>query len=245
MGKLYNKLFQTGNVSITTDSSGNGTGSVTFPLAFTNVPDVKVVKPLNDVKGRYGVKNSPELILAKGRQPMGGISAYAVSGTETKVTQSTVITGVIASVADNKDGRSVVTDVAHGLVTGNVVFITGTGSYDGYSHVEKIDADTFIIDRVFVATETGVWALLNHDLVADDLIEIMSSLNYSGSHEVQSIEAADPSTYFNIDDTYVADDAKGYWKLLPTVTTTTMTVEVVGSDIRGGTITVNWAAFEK
>lgn len=79
--RLDNRLFYYGTTTISTDASGNGTVTVTFPTAFTNAPDVLVVEPLYNIKGVYGVKNSEKLCLAKGKQPMGSISAFGDGGT--------------------------------------------------------------------------------------------------------------------------------------------------------------------
>jgi len=251
MAKLFNKQMDYGTVEITTDASGNGTASVTFGTAFDKAPEVKVIKPLNDIKGDYGVKNSPELILAKGRQPIGSISLYedVAGGVYTKCTDdNAVASGAITAFADNGDGKTLVTDAAHGLDEGTVIQIydalAATGM-NGFFVVEQVQAaatpGTFVIDREFIATGTANWQVLAHDLEDDDLIEIKNSSNYSGNRTISTSAVGS----FYIDAAYVADDAIGYWKLLPTLTTTTMTVEVVGSSIRSGTVSANWTAFER
>ena len=249
MAKLFNKQMDYGTVEITTDASGNGTASVTFGTAFDKAPEVKVIKPLNDIKGDYGVKNAPELILAKGRQPIGSISVYAL-GTGgagfTKCTDDNALpSGTVDSFADNGDGKTLVTDaLPHALDEGTVIQIyddVAASGMNGFFVIEQVTTNTFVIDREFIATGTPNWQVLAHDLEDDDLIEIKNSSNYSGNRTISTSAVGS----FYIDAAYVADDAIGYWKLLPTLTTTTMTVEVVGSSIRSGTVSANWTAFER
>lgn len=254
MSKLFGEQFDYGTVEITTDASGNGTATVTFGTAFDKVPEVKVIKPLNDIKGNYGVKNSPELILAKGRQPMGSISAFADGGTGYTLCtddNTAVSAGAITEFADNGDGKTLVTNTAHLLNEGTVIQIydalAATGM-NGFFVVEQIQAaaapGTFVIDREFIATGTANWQVLAHDLADDDLIEIRNSSHYSGEQTVSSSLPA--SGTFEIAETYTAEASpKAYWKLLPTCTVSSMTVEVVGSSVRGGTVSANWTAFER
>ena len=251
MAKLFGEQFDYGTVEITTDASGNGTAEVTFGTAFDKAPEVKVIKPLNDIKGDYGVKNSPELILAKGRQPIGSISAFALGTGGAGYTKCTddngVPSGTVESFADNWDGKTLVTNPAHGLNEGTVIQIydnIAANGMNGFFAIEQVTTNTFVIDREFVAwvDETPNWQVLAHDLEDDDLIEIRNSSTYSGSQTVSSSAVE----YFDIAETYVAETTpKASWKLLPTLTTTTMTVEVVGSSIRGGTVSANWTAFER
>ena len=136
-GRLDNRLFQSGTATITTDKSGNGTVTVTFPTAFTNAPEVLVVEPLYNVKGIYGVKNSYEIALAKGKQPMGGITTYASGAggsSYTKCTSISASTGTITTIGDNKDGKTKCTDAAHGLNYGTVIniFNSDTAKVNGY-----------------------------------------------------------------------------------------------------------------
>jgi hypothetical protein len=80
------------------------------------------------------------------------------------------ITGTIASIADYSGtvaGTVKVTDTAHGLLTGNIVSITGTTNYNGIYTVTKIDANSFYITATWGATETGAWATLVLHLSTD------------------------------------------------------------------------------
>ena len=69
-------------------------------------------------------------------------------------------TGPIASVADYSGtvaGTVLVTDVAHGLVTGNIVTIGGTTDYNGTFSITKVTNDTFYITETYVNSQTGNW----------------------------------------------------------------------------------------
>jgi hypothetical protein len=71
-------------------------------------------------------------------------------------------TGVIASTADYGvvGGDTVtVTDVAHGLLTGDIVTIHGTTSYNGTFAITKLTDDTYYIVDTWVANESGTWAM--------------------------------------------------------------------------------------
>lgn len=248
MSKLNGKLFHYGSVSISTNANGNGTASVTFPTSFSKRPHVTVYGSQMDVKGKYGVKNSPELILAKGRQPMNSITAFADGGSGyVTVTGETFASGAsLTSFADNKDGKTLVTLAGHGLTEGTVIQIyndVAASGMNGFFAIEQVATDTFVIDREFLATGTPNFNVNAHDLQDDDIIEIINSTQYAGIHTVSS-----SSTTFKIDitGTYVAEASpKAYWKLLPSCEVDDMTVEVVNSDVRGGTVTAIWLAIEK
>jgi hypothetical protein len=68
-------------------------------------------------------------------------------------------TGPIASVAEGTggDGKVTVTDVAHGLVNGDYITISGSTNYNGQYLVTKLTDDTFEITAAWVATNTGTW----------------------------------------------------------------------------------------
>lgn len=68
-------------------------------------------------------------------------------------------TGPIASVAEGTpaDGKVTVTDVAHGLTTGDLITIVGSTDYDGKYAITWLSADTFEITATWVATNTGTW----------------------------------------------------------------------------------------
>lgn len=65
-------------------------------------------------------------------------------------------TGNITAVADNS-GMARLTAAAHGFVTGQIVEIQGTTSYNGFKVVTVVDANTFDISDSYVADETGTW----------------------------------------------------------------------------------------
>lgn len=65
--------------------------------------------------------------------------------------------GVIASAAEVVVGETVFTDVAHALVTGDVITIAGTTSYNSEYSVTVLTVDTFSIVETFVADESGTW----------------------------------------------------------------------------------------
>jgi len=66
--------------------------------------------------------------------------------------------GVIASAITSDAGAATIfTDVAHGLVTGDVITIAGTTSYNDEYVVAVLTEDTFSIEEAFVADESGTW----------------------------------------------------------------------------------------
>lgn len=66
--------------------------------------------------------------------------------------------GAITAFADAGGGEVTVTDVAHGMQTGNTVTIIGTTSYNGTFVITKVDADNFKITDTWVADDaTGTW----------------------------------------------------------------------------------------
>ena len=69
--------------------------------------------------------------------------------------------GVIASVADNGSGDIRVTDVAHGLLTGDYITIQASvAAYTGIQTVTKITDDTFdCVGETYSATATGTWQM--------------------------------------------------------------------------------------
>ena len=68
------------------------------------------------------------------------------------------LTGTIASSASSDGGTTVTfTDVAHGLLTGEYVTVTGTTDYNGNFLVTKLTDDTFKITDTFVSDQTGQW----------------------------------------------------------------------------------------
>lgn len=72
------------------------------------------------------------------------------------------IEGSIASVADYSatvTGAILITDVDHGLLTGDIVTIHSTTNYNGTFVITKVTADTFYVINTYVSTETGEWAM--------------------------------------------------------------------------------------
>lgn len=80
-------------------------------------------------------------------------------------------TGPIANTSDN-GGTLRITDVGHGLVTGDVVTITGlaTASQNDVTAITRIDDDTFDCDDITFATgsETGTWNQGSHLIAGTD-----------------------------------------------------------------------------
>lgn len=76
--------------------------------------------------------------------------------------------GVIASVADNGSGDIRVTDVAHGLLTGDYITIQASvAAYTGVHQVIKITDDTFdVTGEAYSATATGTWQMGSYLLVS-------------------------------------------------------------------------------
>ena len=246
-GRIDNRLFQSGTTTITTDESGNGTVTITFPTTFSTVPDVFLVKPLYNVKGIYGVKNSNDMIVAKGRQPIGGISAKADGGTGyTQITDNTTSTGTITNVEDNGDGKCKITDAAHGLNYGNVINIYDSDSakVNGFFSISQIATNSFVIDRNYTAAEYNCnWREIDHDLLDDDLIHIYNSTNYNDAY--YTVSSATDTTW-EINETYVAEtNTKCYWKLLPSITATAAVLEVYNCDVKGGSVSIFWMAVER
>jgi len=77
--------------------------------------------------------------------------------------------GVIASIADAGAGDVTVTDVGHGLLTGDYITINGCAdaNYNGVFEVKSAPtADTFTITATWGATDTGVWQMGSYLLCA-------------------------------------------------------------------------------
>lgn len=66
-------------------------------------------------------------------------------------------TGVVASVADGGTGTITVTDTAHGLLAGEIVYFNNSTDYDGkYVILSKTD-DTFTVTAAYTQTRTFNW----------------------------------------------------------------------------------------
>ena len=84
------------------------------------------------------------------------------AGTLDGFTKVAAKNGSIASVATSDAGATITcTDVAHGLVTGDIVSITGSSSatYNGTYVVTVLTVDTFKVTVAYVATATATWAM--------------------------------------------------------------------------------------
>lgn len=84
-----------------------------------------------------------------------GFSAGTLSG----FTFGASLDGMIASVAEGvpADGKVTVTDVAHGLTSGDLITIHASTDYDGTYLITKLTDDTFEITAAWTATRTGEW----------------------------------------------------------------------------------------
>jgi hypothetical protein len=107
-------------------------------------------------------------------------------GTLNGVTFTSGIEGTIASVADYSGtiaGTVLVTDVAHGLTTGDIITIHVTTNYNGTYAITKVTNDTFYITKAFVATNTGDWAMGSYltCAVAGDYKITMSNTAFAAS----------------------------------------------------------------
>lgn len=70
-------------------------------------------------------------------------------------------TGAIASVITSDGGTTITcTDVAHGLLTGDIISITGSSesTYDGVYEVTYLTNDTFKVTVAYAADATATWA---------------------------------------------------------------------------------------
>lgn len=72
------------------------------------------------------------------------------------------LNGTIASVADYNGtvaGTVLITDVAHGLTTGDIVTIHSTTDYNGTFSITKVTNDTFYITETYTSSQTGDWSM--------------------------------------------------------------------------------------
>ena len=72
------------------------------------------------------------------------------------------IEGTIASVANYNGtvaGTILITDVAHGLATGDIITIHSTTNYNGTYTITKVTNDTFYVTKAYVSSQTGDWAM--------------------------------------------------------------------------------------
>ena len=132
---------------------GNKDGTIVYiytkrtELPYADLTEVYLAKPR-----RYVYENGYAYI------KMGGVCGSI-----------TVVADYSATVA----GTILVTSTAHDLVTGDKITISGTTSYNDDFTITKVDADTFYITDIYVASETGDWI---RD-VTDECLNIEGAFN--------------------------------------------------------------------
>ena len=85
--------------------------------------------------------------------PLRNCSAVNLSG----VTFDEGSTGAVASVADGPTGYITITDTAHGLLDGEMVYLTNSTDYDGQFIVANKTDNTFDVLETYVETRTCNW----------------------------------------------------------------------------------------
>lgn len=96
----------------------------------------------------YWNDNSTATTMETANTPLAII--FATTGQENGFTFDAGSTGGITAYSDGGGGTVDVADVAHGLVTGDIVAIRGTTNYNGVFEVTLIDADNFTITDTWV-----------------------------------------------------------------------------------------------
>lgn len=90
-----------------------------------------------------------------------GVKGFSVGAANNGFTFLASATGSITNTADNGSGKLRCTDVAHGLLTGQYITLTGMGdtAHNRVTRVTKIDADTFDCDDISFnsGADTGTW----------------------------------------------------------------------------------------
>ncbi len=118
------------------------------------------------------------------------------------------------------------------------------GKYDVENNEGNMGSDISI--EAFATYDSGNQTqitMTSHGLVADDVILIETSTHYDGLKILQSVVDADN---FVIDDDYEAESIVSQTYILrPTISTTAATLKVVGSNVKNGTVQVEWFACEK
>jgi hypothetical protein len=82
-------------------------------------------------------------------------------GSQNGVTYVAGAEGSFTAVADYSGtvaGTVLITDVGHGLSTGDILTIHNTTNYNGVFEITVVDPDSYYITDTYVATETGDWA---------------------------------------------------------------------------------------
>lgn len=120
--------------------------------------------------------------------------------------------------------KILVTSEAHGLVTGDVVTIAGTSSYDGSHAITYVSDDTFTFVDTYDAEETGTWTQTQVTVAAWlDYNDNPSSLTPAAddSYSITDVKTVhgDKTRYYLPDDfhgeitgpiTYAADTGRGH-----------------------------------
>jgi len=105
-------------------------------------------------------------------------------------------TGDITAFADAGGGEVTVTSAAHGRSNGERVEISGTTNYNGTFTIEDVTTDTFNIVDTWVATETGVWNLVEYW--------------YQGRY-ISDVDTSDPTDYVLTTGEFVKDAGTYNW----------------------------------
>ena len=138
---------------------------------------------------------------------------YPSSGTlQGRIATFAQLTGVPAAFTNYNAtvaGTVLITDVAHGLVTGMSVVIAGTVNYNGTFVVTVVDVDNFYITATFVAEAGGgTWTAvgtsitdIDHGLATGNYVIITGTTNYNATYTVW----VRSTSIFHISATYVAE----------------------------------------
>lgn len=130
-------------------------------------------------------------------------NSFSGAGNVYKTNSSLTITGTInvthsgsiSAVAGAASGQSIFTDAAHGLARGEIVEQTGFATetqYNGpFEVMEIIDANTYRLQVLFTATDTGSWdspriqfSVVNTTLAINDGVEVTGTTDYNGGYRI-------------------------------------------------------------
>jgi hypothetical protein len=156
------KLSLTDNLTVTTFTAVNVPELVSGTWSFSSERFV------GTNKGRAtftGLENTKIQVLANPTAVTGigtnkDISFYFVHGNETE--------HAITAFADAGGGQVTVTSANHGLSNGDRVVIKNTTNYNGTFVATNTAVNTFEITDTFVSTETGDWAVILEDSIAQN-----------------------------------------------------------------------------
>lgn len=91
------------------------------------------------------------------------VNTLAVGEASLNMETSAGMTGSITAFADAGGGQVTVTSAGHGLITGEIITITGTTNYNGVFTIANTTTDTFEITDTWVADDgTGTWRHGSH-----------------------------------------------------------------------------------